>query len=386
MRILWLSRAPWAAGGYSNQTELFVPRLKAAGHDIAMVCSWGIVSCMFEWQEIPVYPTPLSDPYGGSVVAAHYQDWRADLLISLHDINSGIDIVEIKTQQEFVKWALWFPVDSEPLPPIFLDSLKLVEERLVFSRFGERMANNSGVAVRYVPHGIDTKAFHPTPRAAARAKLGWPQDIFIAGMVAANAGPRKAFQQNISGFAKFHKKHPDSFLYLHSQSITDVGLNLEAICSRQGLKIGKDVAFCDLYLDLIGVPATQMCTLYNAMDVLLLVTMGEGFGLPIVEAQACGTPVIVGDWSSMSDLKFAGWTVDKSESTKWRLATESDWHMPDANAIADRLERAYEASKDETLTRNLREAARKGAEQYDVDLVTRQYWLPLLTEFEKKYC
>lgn len=386
MRILWLSRAPWTAGGYSNQTALFVPRLKAAGHDVALLCTWGIVSGMLDWRGIPVYPTPMSDLYGNSVVAAHYKDWRADLLISLHDINSGINIVDIKKQHGFIKWALWFPVDSEPLPPVFLDSLKQVDERIVFSRFAERLAGDRGIDVHYVPHGIDTKAFHPAPRAAARAKLNWPKDIFIAGMVAANAGPRKAFQQNISGFAKFHKKHPDSFLYLHTQSISDEGLNLEAICSRQGLKIGKDVSFCDLYSDLIGVPTTQMCRIYNAIDVLLLVTMGEGFGLPIVEAEACGTPVIVGDWSTMGDLNFAGWLVDKSESRRWRLPLESDWHMPDANAIADRLEQAYEASKDATLSQQLREDARKGAELYDVDLITKQYWLPLLTELEKKYC
>ena len=54
MRILWLSRVPWAAGGYSNQTALFAPRLAAAGHEVAIVGVQGIASGMIDWRGIPV--------------------------------------------------------------------------------------------------------------------------------------------------------------------------------------------------------------------------------------------------------------------------------------------------------------------------------------------
>jgi len=41
---------------------------------------------------------------------------------------------------------------------------------------------------------------------------------------------------------------------------------------------------------------------YNAMDVFVLPTMAEGFGLPIVEAQACGVPALATDFSSCPEL------------------------------------------------------------------------------------
>ena len=45
-----------------------------------------------------------------------------------------------------------------------------------------------------------------------------------------------------------------------------------------------------------------LATIYNAMDVFVLPTMGEGFGLPIIESQACRVPALATDFSSCSEL------------------------------------------------------------------------------------
>jgi len=108
--------------------------------------------------------------------------------------------------------------------------------------------------------------------------------------------------------------------------------------------------------------------------------MGEGFGIPILEAQACGTPVIVGDWTSMSELCFAGWKVDKAEALPvYHDFFDAFQWQATAGAIADRMEQAYEAKGDYSL----RNQARRGALPYDADDVTRQYWKPVLKEMRE---
>src|SRR5690606_38050651 len=139
-----------------------------------------------------------------------------------------------------------------------------------------------------------------------------PQDAFVVGMVAANKGvspPRKAFPQVFQAFARLHREHPDSILYLHTEL---TGLH-------QGINMGAALEACGVPLDAVrytsqwqlekGVPPEELAAIYAAFDVLANPSYGEGFGIPIVEAQACGRPVIVTDHSAMTELCGAGWLV-----------------------------------------------------------------------------
>jgi glycosyltransferase involved in cell wall biosynthesis len=376
MRILWLSRVPWATGGYSNQTALFVPRLAAAGNEVAIVGIQGIASGMVDWRGIPVYPMLPNDLRNSTIIGLHYQHWRADLMISLHDADKIVDGPTLIRKFPGLLWALWFPIDSTLLSASTQSRLRAVSVPVAVSRFGEQVARDHGLPIRYVPHGVDTKVFQPMAGADARARLGWPADLFIAGMVAGNDGTRKAFPQTLRGFADFHRKHPDSRLYLHTQEVAPGGLDLSSACVEAGLKVGTDVVFCDSYRYFLGISEAEMAILYSAIDVLLLATKGEGFGIPIVEAEACGTPVIVGDWSAMPELCFAGWKVRRDEST----VVENDWRLADHAAIADRLEQAYLTLRNPERRELLRREARAGALQYDADRITQEYWSPLLAE------
>jgi glycosyltransferase involved in cell wall biosynthesis len=147
-----------------------------------------------------------------------------------------------------------------------------------------------------------------------------------------------------------------------------------------GLKLGEDVLICDQYMNGLGFPDAYMVDVYNGLDVLTNVAMGEGFGIPILEAQACGTPVIVGDWTSMSELCFAGWKVDKAEAMPvYHDFFDAFQWQATAGAISDRMEQAYAAKGDYSL----RNQARRGALPYDADDVTRQYWKPIIKEMQE---
>jgi glycosyltransferase involved in cell wall biosynthesis len=119
-------------------------------------------------------------------------------------------------------------------------------------------------------------------------------------------------------------------------------------------------------------PPGALSGLYNSFDVLLNPSYGEGFGIPIVEAQACGTPVIVTDWTSMPELVGAGWKVG---GVPWdHPMAESFWMKPDVDSIVDALECAFDERNNDLI----RARARKFAEDYDVDKVLAEYWAPAL--------
>jgi len=374
VRISWLSNAPWSFTGYGNQTKLFTPRIKDLGHDVSIQAFYGHEGSPINWGGIPVYGRGLH-PYGQDIMAAHSKNFNADIMISLMDAW----VIQPELLQS-TKWVPWFPIDHEPMPLRVADPVSKAYKRIVFSHFGEHMMDGANLEYYYVPHGVDTKMFKPVDRKEARERMRLPDDRFIVGMVAANKGypPRKAFFENIAAFTYLKEKHPDALLYLHTYDGSHGGeaVNLVDYVKYQGLKIGKDVIFAEQYMYMVGYPDEAMNDLYNSFDVHMLVSAGEGFGIPILEAQASGCPVVVGDWTSMSELCFSGWKVSKKDANQTWTLMNSYQFTPHVGAIADHLESAYRQKDNEALRRD----ARAGALPYDADIVTERYWKPVLED------
>jgi len=282
------------------------------------------------------------------------------------------------------RWVPWLPVDHDPVPKIVAEALEGAYLPIAYSRFGQRKLREVGIEAEYIPHGVDTKVYRPLPREEARASLGLPQDAFIVGMVAANVDypSRKAFPQNMEAFARFYRRHPEARLYLHCDLVPPRGrtaYNLIELAEFLGIR--EALLASDPTLRLLGFPPEQMALLYNSFDVLLAASMGEGFGLPLIEAQACGTPVIATDFTSMTELVKAGWLV--RPKCKFLTNQISYQAIPDIDSIEECLEAAYRASASEEARERLRQKGRLFALVFDWELLIETKWRRLLENMER---
>ena len=140
LKIHWMSNAPWAATGYGVQTRVFLPRLKALGHEMSATAFYGLEGAVLGYEGIKIYPKGFH-PYGVDIVAANASSENADIIISLIDawvLNAG------QMQLNSMLWVPWFPIDTEPISAQVADSVKLAYKRIVFSNHAKRMMDQAG--------------------------------------------------------------------------------------------------------------------------------------------------------------------------------------------------------------------------------------------------
>lgn len=380
IKILVHSNAPWSQVGYGIQTALFAPRIRDLGHDVAISTFFGLGGRMQIWNDMNIYPG--DDAWGNrtmAAAAAHHADGDPFdcLILTLMDVW----VLESKLQEQ-LRIASWVPVDHDPVPPRVQHFFeRTAATPIAMSRFGEHALRDVGLDPLYVPHGVDTEIFQSRrdDLAGIREMLDVPEDAFVVGMVGANKGndpSRKAFPEAFEAFSRFHKTHPNAYLYMHCERMgVAAGLNLIMLADLFGIP-QEAIRWAPQYELEIGFDQRGLSYLYSGMDVLLCPSYGEGFGIPLIEAQACGTPVIVTDWTAMPELVGAGWKV---HGTRWYHAAQgSFFKIPSVDGIVDALEKAYA-----TEPGSLGEQAREFALQYDVETVMRDYWVPVLEQLDR---
>lgn len=372
MKVLWHSNAPWAATGYGNQTGLFVEPLSKK-YELAVSAFYGLEGAVSKWKDITVLPG-MGGTYGDEAIGAHATGWfegdpRGGLVVTLMDV-----WVLKRELWKDLKAACWCPVDHVPVPPLVKLWFKETGAvPIAMTRFGQRQLEEYDAL--YCPHAIDTTVYRPQPRDKARDAASFPKDAFIVGVVAANKGnpSRKCFPEMIRAFEAFRQRHDDVFMYLHTNMGGANGVPIAGVFDSLGTPEDR-VFIADQARYLYNpLPAQHMALTYSTFDVLLNTAAGEGFGIPILEAQACGVPGIVTDFSAMPEVCGSGWHVEGEPV--W--THQASWMLrPRVEAILEALEEAY--ARPSATVDSMSKAAREHAEGYEVTKVVEEHMIPSL--------
>ena len=384
-RILWASNAPFAATGYSVQTAQVVERLKGDGHEVAVACNFGLQGSETEWNGVKLYPCGLS-AYSDDILHAHSQHWSSGsklpgLVITLFDVWA----LKNPTIERIPRIAAWAPIDHKPAPPEVSEWLRRPNVMpIAMSKFGADMMTLDNIEHLYVPHAFDGKVFKPTPSfldAQGRKIRG--RDImqieddaaFVVMMNSANKGrtpPRKCWGENLLAFSIFASSRPDAILYLHTdQSSALGGVDLSRLINACGIR-AEQVRFVNQYLYRMNMPQQALASLYSDADVLLTASAGEGFGVPVIEAQAVGCPAIVSNWTAQPELVGDGWVVDGQPL--WDSFQDSWFFTPNVAQIVEALELAYERGRRVEPSADAVEFAK----DYEADRVYAEHWRPAM--------
>jgi len=383
--ILIHSNSAASFTGYGVQVALLAARLADDGHDVAISATYGhpAGNGMGSWttpsgKRIKVYPSWMLVS-GEDVMYAHArQHFGANegWIICL------LDVWSLKGDQvnEFNLIA-WAPVDHDPVPPIVTDFFERAPSALplAMSLHGQGEYLRAGIDADYIPLAVDTGVYKPTFEATiegqtvtGRQFLQLPDGAFVVGVTGMNKdmNDRKNFAVVLQAFAEFHRNHPNAILNIHTDRRgTASGLDLVEMAQACGIP-ETALSWTNQYAYIIGFPPILMALMYTAFDVF--VSLGsEGFGVPVIEAQACGVPVVVSDFTSHPELVGAGWKVDGDRT--WDGPSKSWYIRPHVGKVVEALEEAYTAD-----LVDLQDRARQFAKQYDADYVYETFWRPYL--------
>jgi glycosyltransferase-like protein len=155
----------------------------------------------------------------------------------------------------------------------------------------ERLRERYGIQAGLAPNGVDSERFVPVAelrRAAIRKRLGFangPLFVAIGGIEA-----RKNTLATLESFALVRKAEPRSRLAIvGGASVFDHSAYRRAFEMRArelGLELGADVVMTGALGD------EEVVAYLQAATALVFPSLVEGFGLVVLEALACGTPVV----------------------------------------------------------------------------------------------
>lgn len=378
-KVLWLGDAGCHTG-FARVTHSIGERLvDDYGHDLHVL---GYNHRGDAWPSIrdPNRQTPLKlyrpnaidskDIWGMSRHVEMLAKVEPDVVVMLHDANilmyllmeNGWDKEHVLLRYRPI--ITYIPVDGYNRP-LAWNKLNEWSNVVAMSKFGQDSMPGS----QLVYHGVDSDTFYPVSPANpitvssgavikskgdAKEAYGYPRDCFLILRVDKNSG-RKDWASTIKAVWPVMKNHKDVRMHMHTTGgrSQDDALVMNEVLSREP-DLHERFTLPGLHNSFVGWPEEDLAALYNAADVFVTTSRGEGFGLTIAEALSSGLPVIAQNVSAIPEVVGPGGIV-LEPALEITSPSGADLWMADIGAFTEAIERVYESKG---LRRDLGEAAR----------------------------
>lgn len=263
------------------------------------------------------YPLERGEDWGAGQVREYYRELFGDrpgILWVVWDPSRLVEYAGIDLPVQ--TWA-YTAVDSTNIHGRISgpagDALRGFDRVLAYGRWASVVVKaTTGQATSYLPHGLMLQTY-AAPMTEAEQR--WVRSIIgpyrkredlLVGCVATNQ-PRKDLSLFFATVAELKRRGRKVYGWLH----TDVLVKAWAVQQLvEDFGLAKQITVTlDTYSD------RQLALLYHACDLTIHPGLGEGFGYPIVESLAAGTPVLHGDFGGGAEL------VPKTE---WRIPVQAE--------------------------------------------------------------
>jgi glycosyltransferase involved in cell wall biosynthesis len=219
-----------------------------------------------------------------------------------------------KANRKSFKSMFYFPVDCQ-LSKKLVEGLEFFDCIVAYNQYGKNEVSalrpELKSRIKIVPHGNNSQDFYPmvdTEIAEFRKDyFGDNASKFIISNISRNQY-RKDIPTTIFSFIeikrrwKGEKLDKEPFLYLHMNPKDKLGWDLELLLEHTPLKEGIDYMFWRGE----EIDKQTMNKIYNATDLCLTTTLGEGYGLIFNEAAATRTPIVAPNSTSFIEMGAMG--------------------------------------------------------------------------------
>jgi len=301
MRVLWISPSPLLPTGLGKVAKYITTGLVELGYDVS-IGSFQHMGEPIEVEGVKHYPLASLD-----LLPLVLNEVKPDIVISYgshwHPNIGGITPIVVKRDYKLI----WYcTVEWSFISPVFLEPLLGCNIVVVPSEYGKNVLSRHipPERISVIPHGVNHSIFRPITK---QRIMGY-EDKFVFGTVMRN-NLRKEYSVLIRAFASIDRSiKENSILYIHAQPIEFTGdkpgWNLGLLTHMFGLQ-GK-VVCTERAAKFFGMREEEMGRVYNALDVHMLISSGEGFGLPVVESLACGVPNICSKNTALPEVAGPG--------------------------------------------------------------------------------
>lgn len=390
MRLLWWTTAfPYLPTAYAKVTRYMARHLEQdLGHEVHILSNLGHEGGTFTIDGLRLYPQPAGTAHMGETfmyrlyhrLGCQAVIWHGDCWPwpqTFADVGAEVPLI------------LHCPVDHFPLSNYEKLAMSKIVALMALCKFSKGVAEQENVRCYYAPHGVDPTIYKREDPAACRQTLKWPEDAFIFLFVGTNKQDRKNQVNLLRAYKLFLDKVPEArertrlalHTYPHRDKNNDAGYELWNIAVSLG--IIKNTIWTDDEGYIEGLTEQQLNLMYNAADVHVLPSKTEGFGIPIIEAGAVGTPSIVTDFSSMPELvpESCGWRVKVIDYEVQQLQGITWQAIPWTDHLADLMAHCFN---------NPDEVQEKGRRMEEFTLANFpwekvvHHWEPLFDFLEKR--
>lgn len=350
-RILFCSEATFLNTGYATYTREILNYLHSTGkYELAEMASYGSRNDprgqTLPWkyygvapdekcskQEHEAYSSVPSNQFGDFIFNDVCLDFKPDVVCDIRDFWM-LEFAERSPFRRFFKWAIMPTVDARPQARQWIATYSNADACFTYSDWaGTVLQDQSGGKINYL--GSAPPSAHPAYQPLGikkmlRSGLGISPNAKIIGTVMRNQR-RKLYPDLFIAFKKLLSLVPDPenyFLYCHT-SYPDLGWDLPELIQENGLASKvlftyicpeTKTPFPSLFRGALtfspytkkygaslssvknGASYEDLAKIMNLFDLYVQYANCEGFGLPQVEAAACGIPVMATDYSAMESV------------------------------------------------------------------------------------